>query len=109
MIGKIVTLYWDEFNTEIIGKAKLLKLISKGLPIILPSDTDYESPTDKQLVYRFDKYKVQFVDGYKDLTASGIYKVRILHNIGKVANKEEFEFKNLPKDSFLTVNGKEIF
>lgn len=108
MIGEVVNIYHDEFNTEFIGKARLVKLISRGLPIILPNELEYEIPTQKQLVYRFDRYKVEFVDNTIP-NASKIYKVRVLHKIGPVANKEIDELDLLPKDKFLKVNGKEIY
>lgn len=108
MIGEVVNIYHDELQTELIGKARLVKLISLGLPIILKSETEYESPTQKQLVYRFDRYQVEFVDSTIP-NASSTYKVRVLHKIGPVANKEIDELDKLPKDSFLKVNGKEIY
>lgn len=109
MIGEIVNIYHDEFNTDLIGEARLVKLISRGLPIILPSDSKYEIATDKQLVYRFDKYIVEFIDSSIITNESKIYPVRILHKIGKTANKELPLDHNLQKDSFLKVNGKEIY
>jgi hypothetical protein len=108
MIGEVIDIYHDEFNAEFLGKARLVKLISRGLPIILPSKTEYEVPTQKQLVYRFDRYQVEFVDETIP-NASSTYKVRVLHKIGPVANKEVDELDKLPKDSFLRVNGKEIY
>lgn len=109
MIGEVIDLYHDEFNSEFMGKARLIKLVSRGLPIILPNDSEYESATDKQLVYRFDKYIVDFIDGTSHTNASKTYPVRILHTIGKSANKEVNPLDGLPKDSFLRVNGKEIY
>ena len=109
MIGEVIDIYHDEFNTELIGQARLIKLVSRGLPVILPSESTYEIATDKQLVYRFDKYVVEFIDESIKTNESKIYPVRILHKIGKTANKELPFGHNLQKDSFLKVNGKEIY
>ncbi len=100
----ITTVFNDEQCSEIIGQAKLIKLIKKGLPVIL----DGSSTERKQIVYRFDKYKVEFVDGTIS-NASGEYYVRVVDSIGRFSNKDKEEIPYLEKDKFLKVNGKEIY
>lgn len=101
----VVTIYGNEDCSEIIGKARLIKLVKKGLPVIL--DGSYSER--RQPIYRFDKYKVEFVDGTIPNSSSEYY-VRVLHRIGRaIKETAPEEYKILEKDKFLKINGKQIY
>ena len=106
-----IQIYQDwENSKDLIGKAKLLRLISKGLPYIID---DAKTPINDQLVFRADTWLVKFIDSSnKQFITDKEYtmKVRMLHSIGPTNSLEPVE--DLPNplvDKFLVFNGIEIY
>lgn len=118
--GDIIPVYANwETQDEQIGTAKLLKYIRQGRSFIL-EDT---YPEADQIVYNYQEWIVETKDKIPQLKyplhsydhshrTHGI-KIRYIDTIGlsNSADDEESEDEDprLPKDSFLSVNGKEIF
>tara|TARA_R110000851_G_scaffold318872_1_gene483016 strand:+ start:186 stop:509 length:324 start_codon:yes stop_codon:yes gene_type:complete len=93
----------SNYNTKLLGLAKLITFNGKGLPFILE-----DMPEHKQITYNTEKWLVEFVEsdkypkGFKkNCTLRIVDTERIL--------LEEYEKEVTVFDNFLTVNGKEIY
>lgn len=101
--GDIVEIFEDyQQNLNSLGEVKLLKFENHGRTFIL----EEIMPETEQIVYSYQVWTVQKEgNNFK-------HKIRYIDTIG-IANSEDDETdsdsKNLPKDSFLMINDKEIF
>lgn len=114
----IVMIYKNwELQKDPLGTARLVQHKNKGRTFIL-EDT---SPEDKQVVYNYEEWFIEpletsveeVFEGHSNTLLPGVYKIRYIDTIG-IANSSddedwELEFSKLPVDSFLTINGIEIY
>jgi len=107
--GDIITIYDDyEHNSKVLGTAKLIKLINLGRSFILED----MYPEDTQLVYNYQEWLVEWPMP-KGHTKRSKHKIRYLDTIG-IANSAEDnpkddELELLPKDTFIKINGIEVY
>ena len=116
----IVELFHDwEANKDLVGDGWLVEKVSDGLPFILSDiyDENRPIPINKQEVYTYERWRVKMktvLKKYQDRYEEGkIYKfnIRQQYATGISGSKQEQDRldEELQRDSFITVNGKEIY
>lgn len=105
--NSIVDIYSDyQTQTIKIGTGFLKKKVAKGKTFILDEMAQHE-----QVVYGYDKWIINFIECEDHVIKTKPYPVRYIHSIGKILTEPEptHPVANLPIDSFIKVNGIEIY
>lgn len=98
--GSIIEVYVDHQTCrEIEGMGRLLKFISHGLPFILEETRRHQD----QIVFSYQVWLVD-MNGFRTHR-----KIRYVKGIGNYSSMSEEPHEKLPKDSFLSVNNKQVF
>lgn len=105
--NNIVDVFLDyQTETQWIGIGTLRKRLKKGLPFILE-----DKQTDEQVIYTYEVWYIDFIDHEEGVITTKPYPIRYIKSIGKVSAVEDKPpiKELLPIDSFIKVNGIEIF
>ena len=102
--GDLVTIYEDwQNNVTPLGAARLIRKYKSGCTFILTEML----PESSQIVYSYQEWVVEGEN------IPRVVKIRYLHNIGltpSTIDKDPEDYNNrLTKDSFIIINGIEIY
>ena len=105
--NNIVTIYADyQTETKQIGVGKLRKRLKKGLPFILE-----DREVSEQIIYDYEVWYIDFIEHDDDVIPTKPYPIRYIKTVGRESGAEKSEPKmdSLPIDTFIKVNGIEVF
>jgi hypothetical protein len=98
--GSSIEIFTDYQTCERFeGMGRLLKLVSNGLPFIL----EEVRHSAEQIVYCYQLWLVD-INGFRTHR-----KIRYVQGVGELASLSLERAGQLPKDSFIKVNNKEVF
>lgn len=94
-----VTIFKDWENEQNpLGKAKLIKFIKKGLPFSF----------DDKYLFNYEQWKIEWIERYDESYSNGIHKIRYKER-PHTKKVKSITKEDIIIDSFLVVNGIEIF